>query len=82
MKDLITISAALIASYAVFMMVIVVFGKLFFPFYTKEQLEKQNAFVAPKQMNKQKAMARKAIAQLKLKQDITLHGAYSKLVRG
>ncbi len=83
MKDIFTLSAALIGAYAVFMGVLVVFGRLFFPFYTKEQLEKQNAFVSPQQVDKRKAMARKAISNLELKRETRLERAvYSKLSNG
>ncbi len=83
MKDIFTLSAALIGSYAAFMLVLVLFGRFFFPFYTKEQLERRNAFVAPKQMDKRKEMARKAIAKMKLKREMTLDRAtYSKFARG
>lgn len=83
MKEIITISAALVGSYAAFMGVLILFAKVFFPFYTKEQLEKRNAMITPKQATKRQEMRRKAIAQLTLRSDITLErAAYTKLARG
>src|SRR6187402_3677804 len=64
MKDFITFSAALIGSYAAFMGILFLFGKYFFPFYTKEQLERMNAIVTPKQATKRKELKRKAIEQI------------------
>jgi hypothetical protein len=84
MKDILTFSAALIGSYAAFMAILLLFGRYFFPFYTKEQLERMNAIVTPKQSNKRKELKRKAIEQInKLPGKIKLERAtYSKLARG
>jgi hypothetical protein len=83
MKEIFTFFAVLIGSYAAFMLVLVLFGRLFFPFYTKEQLEKRNAFVSPKQIDKRKENARKAIAKLKLKREAIMDRAvYSKFANG
>ena len=51
---------------------------------TKEQLERMNAIVTPKQSNKRKELKRKAIEQInKLPANMKLgHTTYSKLARG
>lgn len=72
MNEVFAISAALIGSYAAFMIVLIIFGKLFFPFYTKEQLERQNALSKPHPIDTRKEMSRKVIAQLNLRKNITL----------
>ena len=84
MKDVLTFSAALIGSYAAFMGILFLFGRYFFPFYTKEQLERMNAIVTPKQSNKRKELKRKAIEQInKLPANMKLgRTSYSKLARG
>jgi hypothetical protein len=83
MNEVFVISAALIGSYAAFMVVLILFGKLFFPFYTKEQLERQNALSKPRPIDARREMSRKVISQLNLQKKITFEAnAYSKLVRG
>ena len=84
MNEVFVISAALIGSYAAFMAILLLFGKYFFPFYTKEQLERMNAIVTPKQSNKRKELKRKAIEQInKLPANMKLgRTSYSKLARG
>ena len=80
MNEVFVISAALIGSYAAFMAVLIIFGKLFFPFYTKEQLERKNAMSKPHPVDTRRELSRKVIAQLNLKKNITLgRTAYSKL---
>jgi hypothetical protein len=82
MNDVFVISAALIGSYAAFMAVLIVFGKLFFPFYTKEQLERQKTLSKPRLVDTRRELSRKVIAQLNLRNNITLERtAYSKLAR-
>lgn len=81
MKDILTFSAVLIGSYTAFMAVLIIFGRLFFPFYTKEQLEKQNA-LTNRPADKRREMGRKAIAQLNLKSNMNLErSVYSKFAR-
>ncbi len=82
MKDILTFSAVLIGSYTAFMAVLILFGRMFFPFYTKEQLEKRNA-LTKKHVDRRREIGRKAIAQLNLKSNISLdRTVYSKFVRG
>ncbi len=42
MTDLMKITVALLGGYAVFMGLIIVLIKTFFPFFTKEELKRQN----------------------------------------
>ena len=83
MNEVFAISAALIGSYAAFMFVTILFGKLFFPFHTKEQLDRINTLSKPLPADRRSAIGRKVIAELNLRKNITLHRpAFAKITKG
>jgi hypothetical protein len=80
MNEVFVISAALIGSYAAFMFVTIFFGKLFFPFHTKEQSDRMNTLSKPLPADRHSAIGRKVIAELNLRKNVTLHHpAFSKM---
>jgi hypothetical protein len=82
MKDILTFSAAMIGAYAAFMGILILFARLFFPFYTKEQLERMKEIETPRKTDKRKVLRRKAIEKLNVRSKISLAPtAYSKLAR-